>query len=247
MKLSIGVTFLVACLLMGAPAFATQWPYLDVDETNITTQGYDLEWIRIDDGDTDGDKQNIGDEDNLNLTIEYETYGNPLLNVDTDLQPSITMWLNIGGFDQDPTVDPIQYGMHWDFQIIWYGEKTGTTDGYYDDEVVVFGQVFSLGGHLWRSGAETYQPASDVLTLSIPWAQLVDTSANEAVPTHVLLPPCFQFAVKYENETGDSQYNADDEYPGDGEYQNVPEPLTMLGLFMGLGGVGAYIRRRRMA
>lgn len=26
----------------------------------------------------------------------------------------------------------------------------------------------------------------------------------------------------------------------------VPEPLTMLGLFMGLGGVGAYIRKRRM-
>jgi len=27
----------------------------------------------------------------------------------------------------------------------------------------------------------------------------------------------------------------------------VPEPITMLGLFMGLGGVGAYIRKRRMA
>ena len=27
----------------------------------------------------------------------------------------------------------------------------------------------------------------------------------------------------------------------------VPEPLTMLGLFMGLGGVGAYIRKRRMS
>ena len=26
----------------------------------------------------------------------------------------------------------------------------------------------------------------------------------------------------------------------------VPEPLTMLGMFLGLGGVGAYIRRRRM-
>ena len=26
----------------------------------------------------------------------------------------------------------------------------------------------------------------------------------------------------------------------------IPEPLTMLGLFMGLGGVGAYIRKRRM-
>lgn len=28
---------------------------------------------------------------------------------------------------------------------------------------------------------------------------------------------------------------------------NVPEPLTMLGMFLGLGGVGAYIRKRRMA
>jgi hypothetical protein len=28
--------------------------------------------------------------------------------------------------------------------------------------------------------------------------------------------------------------------------QYVPEPITMLGLFMGLGGVGAYIRKRRM-
>lgn len=27
----------------------------------------------------------------------------------------------------------------------------------------------------------------------------------------------------------------------------VPEPMTMLGLFLGLGGVGAYIRKRRMA
>jgi len=27
----------------------------------------------------------------------------------------------------------------------------------------------------------------------------------------------------------------------------VPEPLTMLGMFLGLGSVGAYIRRRRMA
>jgi len=26
----------------------------------------------------------------------------------------------------------------------------------------------------------------------------------------------------------------------------VPEPLTMLGMFLGLGSVGAYIRRRRM-
>jgi hypothetical protein len=26
----------------------------------------------------------------------------------------------------------------------------------------------------------------------------------------------------------------------------IPEPLTMLGMFMGLGGVGAYIRKRRM-
>jgi len=26
----------------------------------------------------------------------------------------------------------------------------------------------------------------------------------------------------------------------------IPEPLTMLGMFLGLGGVGAYIRRRRM-
>jgi len=29
--------------------------------------------------------------------------------------------------------------------------------------------------------------------------------------------------------------------------QYVPEPLTMLGLFLGLGSVGAYIRRRRMS
>jgi chitodextrinase len=28
---------------------------------------------------------------------------------------------------------------------------------------------------------------------------------------------------------------------------DVPEPLTMLGVVMGLGGIGAYIRRRRMA
>jgi hypothetical protein len=27
----------------------------------------------------------------------------------------------------------------------------------------------------------------------------------------------------------------------------IPEPLTMLGMFLGLGGVGAYIRKRRMA
>jgi len=27
----------------------------------------------------------------------------------------------------------------------------------------------------------------------------------------------------------------------------IPEPVTMLGLFLGLGGVGAYIRKRRMA
>lgn len=27
----------------------------------------------------------------------------------------------------------------------------------------------------------------------------------------------------------------------------IPEPLTMLGMFIGLGGVGAYIRKRRMA
>ena len=26
----------------------------------------------------------------------------------------------------------------------------------------------------------------------------------------------------------------------------VPEPLTMLGMFLGLGSVGAYIRKRRM-
>jgi hypothetical protein len=31
------------------------------------------------------------------------------------------------------------------------------------------------------------------------------------------------------------------------ETNTVPEPLTMLGMFLGLGGVGAYIRKRRMA
>ena len=29
--------------------------------------------------------------------------------------------------------------------------------------------------------------------------------------------------------------------------QHVPEPLTMLGMFLGLGSVGAYIRKRRLS
>jgi hypothetical protein len=31
------------------------------------------------------------------------------------------------------------------------------------------------------------------------------------------------------------------------EVTAIPEPLTMAGLFLGLAGVGGYIRKRRMA
>ena len=37
-----------------------------------------------------------------------------------------------------------------------------------------------------------------------------------------------------------------DSGPGGSGNGVIPEPLTMLGLFLGLGGIGAYIRRRRM-
>jgi hypothetical protein len=233
--LNRGVLLVAVMLLLGTPVFATSFNFLDPNETEIQNDGYDLKKITIDD--------NAGATSCL--TIGYQVYGTTLLNHDTNQQVSIAMWLNVGGFDQDPGENPTQYGMPWDFLIVWYGEKDSTIDGVYDDELVIFGQDLSA---LWNSGAETYDPgASDSLSLCVPWAQLVDTSANEAVPGHTLLPPSFQFAVKYENNAPTTDANADDEYPGDGEYSNVPEPLTMLGLFMGLGGVGAYIRKRRMS
>jgi len=51
-------------------------------------------------------------------------------------------------------------------------------------------------------------------------------------------PPAGGFPQTPRNMTAD--YTVTDVGP-------VPEPLTMLGMFLGLGGVGAYIRRRRQA
>jgi len=39
----------------------------------------------------------------------------------------------------------------------------------------------------------------------------------------------------------------DDHLDFEGSGTVVPEPLTMMGMFLGLGSVGAYIRRRRRA
>lgn len=46
------------------------------------------------------------------------------------------------------------------------------------------------------------------------------------------------------NETGDL-ISKDKKLNSDGG-RFIPEPVTMLGMFLGLGGVGAYIRKRRM-
>lgn len=57
-------------------------------------------------------------------------------------------------------------------------------------------------------------------------------------------------AIKY---TFDSTWGGIPKGTGGGDYtfdllaSSVPEPVTMLGMFLGLGSVGAYIRRRRMS
>ncbi len=232
MRLGIGISFLVACLLMGAPVFGTAWSFIDPNEANPAIDGYDLKRITID------DHNGVG----TFLTIEYEVYGPAFLIVDGTDYVNCTMWLNIGGFDQDPSIAPTLAGVAYDFEVRWYGDDAGVSGPTpYDMEFVVRGQD---GSDMYVSGANTAAPVGSVLTLNVPWAQLVDTGGNEAVPGHTLLPPSFQFIVQHDN---DHLAMADDIYPDTGEWQNVPEPLTMLGLFMGLGGVGAYIRRRRMA
>ena len=216
----------ICALLLGAPVFGTQYQYLDPNEPDPSTDGYDLQYIRIDDHDGVGS----------NLTVEYTTWASPLLIVDGTDYVNITMWLDLGGFDQDPGATPMIAGFEYDFEIRWYGDDFGVSGtAPYDLEFVVLGQD---GTAIYTSGANTAIPVGDTLTLQVPWAQLVDSIGGEALPGHTM-PSSFQFLVQFDN---DHLNMADDIF-----YVAVPEPLTMLGLFMGLGGVGTYIRRRRMA
>ena len=58
-----------------------------------------------------------------------------------------------------------------------------------------------------------------------------------------VMPELYAFVDRVEGSGGDQ----DQVWlvPGGGDTY-IPEPLTMLGMFLGLGGVGAYVRRRRM-
>ena len=231
-KVSIVLAACICALLMGAPVYGTLFQYLDPDEAAVPTQGYDLEYIRLDDHDGAGS----------NLTLEYTTYGTPLLTTNLTDYVNITMWIDIGGFNQDPNENPTIFGVAWDFEIRWYGSDDGVGGTpLYDLEFVIRGQD---GQDMDVPGTHPATPGgTNTLTLQVPWAKLVNSVGGLAVPGQELNPPSFQFLVQFDNDHFDM---ADDIYPEEG-WQEVPEPLTMLGLFMGLGGVGAYIRRRRMA
>jgi hypothetical protein len=76
-------------------------------------------------------------------------------------------------------------------------------------------------------------------TAAIPFSSFsaVGTAADFTQATKVMFTFDSQFA-----QGGGGDYFFDTFETG-----TVPEPLTMLGMFLGLGGVGAYIRKRRMA
>ena len=82
----------------------------------------------------------------------------------------------------------------------------------------------------------------DTLLLSIPWAQLVDTSSNMAFPAKTINPPSFGGFARLDN----GQSYADDLLPDSGDFF-VPEPVTMAGMLMAVGGLTGYVRKRRKA
>lgn len=92
------------------------------------------------------------------------------------------------------------------------------------------------------AGQFDHDPYTSANAAALAWNPLADITADiqlafDADPNDGgVVPP---------NPIGDWLVESDDPMKMVGT--NVPEPLTMLGLFMGLGGVGAYIRKRRMA
>ena len=77
-----------------------------------------------------------------------------------------------------------------------------------------------------------------------PWAEVVASTMGEAYVTRV--------DIGYGHiggMAGKEPLGYADDFTLNGKtytFEPIPEPLTMLGMFLGLGSVGAYIRRRRM-
>ncbi len=210
----------------GAPAFGASWGYVELDDVAI--DGYDLSWIGIDDHDGAGSV----------LTLTYRAYDTMRTVGGTDYV-NITMWLDIAGFDQDPLYVPKVDGREYDFEIRWYGDDTmvGGPE-LYDLEFVIRGQDGADMAYA-GSGANTAVPVGDTLTLDVPWAQLVNSVGEPAVPGQEFNPPTFAFFVQFDN---DHLALEDDVYPDASEWRNVPEPATIA---LVLSGLGIFALRRR--
>lgn len=228
---SLAVAACAALLLVAAsPAFGLSVTVTDPDESGITIQGYDIKSLELDDSST------------TDLDIEFRTYGDPLLAADDVTQLQYHLYLDVHGFDQDTgTSDPVTRTLAWDFRIVWYGAPAPGVAYTYDNQTVLYGQD---GNVIWNeASANATTPSNDTLTLLVPWADLDQKSTNtDAFPGKTIYPPGISFWGGVDNGQGQP-----DDYVPDTGFIVVPEPLTVLGVFGGIIGIGAYIRRRILA
>jgi len=234
--------FVVAMLLVSSPpAFGTTVTINDPNETGVGNQdipdGYDIEKLIFDDSD--------GTTSYLRIT--YDLYGNVMIH-DYNRQVQYLLSLGVGGFDQDPLTDDPETPGHTkvDFEINWYASQI---DGQNND-LYALGkgkpswtlEVLGQNGTVLYTTVTTDPTGGDTVVLDIPWAILKDTSGNWAFPDMAINPPSFGGVAVLDNG---ASYQ-DDYLPDSGDF-NVPEPITMAGMLMAVGGLAGYIRRRRMA
>ena len=114
--------------------------------------------------------------------------------------------------------------------------------------------------YFWIGGAEILDPPGTVI-IKIPFATGTWGGSPTNIPSFVLQGQSYHYEelrVSQEwwwdpsGDSGKGTWRASG-YLGFpsvepwGQTSPIPEPLTMLGMFLGLGSVGAYIRRRRSA
>ncbi len=215
---------LFGVLMVGSPAFGLTVTVTDPDESGITIQGYDIKKLEID------------DSSSTYLSIEFQTY-DTLIPHDSANQLRYQFFLDVHGFDQNTGVtDPVAETLAWDFRIYWFGDPAGGST--YDNQIFLYGQDY---GVMWTSGSTP--PIGDTLTLLVPWTEFKQAGTGTlAFPALTIYPPGISFWGGVDNGQG----QPDDRVPDEG-YIVVPEPLTMLGVFTGIAGLGGYIRRRKLA
>lgn len=238
------VICLCALLFVGSQASAVIIDHFDDGDCTITLT-YNSGSLPMTSGvkDLSGTVNLIQGHRDVELTITGPASGgsgDSVLALDQNALASILRWdeadalvgkLILGyhgsGSDFSPEVDLTVGGES--YFVFRYGTDAHTADLTID--------VYSAGGHSQLSGVTLPSTvATNVMTTT-----LFSFASFSAVGTAADFT-----AVEELKFTIDSTGQSGGDYYFDLIGTAVPEPVTMLGMFLGLGSIGAYIRRRRM-